>query len=160
MCYAIKEFFNSGYLSSEINETIVALIPKVDSPESVSQFKPISCCNYILKVISRIIVTRLKEDLNSIISPNQSAFVGGRLIQDNIAVSQEAFHMLLKGGSGSKNYMAMKVDMSKAYDRLEWNFLQRTLEAYGFHPTWVARVMTIVRGATYKLKVNGFLSPP
>lgn len=64
-------------------------------------------------------VSRLKEDLNSLISPNQSAFVGGRLIQDNIVVAQEAFHMLLRGGQSSKNYMALKVDMSKAYDRLE-----------------------------------------
>lgn len=59
-----------------------------------------------------------------------------------------------------KDYMAIKVDMSKAYDRLEWTFLEKTLLAYGFHPTWTARIMTLVKGDSYKLKVNGFLSPP
>ncbi|XP_057418021.1 uncharacterized protein LOC130712200 [Lotus japonicus] len=158
VCAAVRDFFLTGNLSSEINETIVALIPKVDSPENVAQFRPISCCNYILKVLSRIMVTRLKEDLSSIISPNQSAFVAGRVIQDNIAVAQEAFHLIQKAGANSNGFMAIKVDMSKAYDRLEWSFLERALKSYGFHPMWIARVMTLVRGATYKLKVNGFLS--
>lgn len=90
----VSSFFQSGELGDFVNETVVALIPKVPDPESIRWPRPISCCNYIYKIISKIIVHRLKPFLNALISPQQSAFVGDRLIQDNLMVAQEAFHFL------------------------------------------------------------------
>ena len=82
----MKEFFQKGILLSDINETQVVLVPKVSSPEKMAHFRPISCCNFILKIITKIIMLRLRKFMNQLISPNQSAFIGGCLIQDNIVV--------------------------------------------------------------------------
>ncbi|XP_057418855.1 uncharacterized protein LOC130713070 [Lotus japonicus] len=144
----------------EINETVVTLIPKIPNPDSTTHYRPISCCNFTYKVISRIMVSRLKGGLNHIITPNQSAFVGGggRMIQDNIMIAQEAFHNILKKGRESKDHIAIKLDMSKAYERVEWSFLEKTLHAFGFNSHLIDLIMNLVRGVTYKLKINGYLS--
>lgn len=116
---AVLAFFEDEKLPGEINATLVSLVPKVPMAESLNQLRPISCCNFIYKVISKIVVTRLKKLMGNIISPNQSAFVGGRLIQDNLIIAHEAFHALKRKEKGGKDFMAIKLDMNKAYDRLE-----------------------------------------
>lgn len=102
VCTAVKDFFDNGQLPTELNETVVTLIPKVPMPECLNQLRPISCCNYIYKVISKIFVLRLKRFMRGLISHNQSAFVGGRLIQDNLIVAHEAFHALKQKTGGGK----------------------------------------------------------
>lgn len=155
---AIHTFFNTGNFPQNFNETLVALVPKNPSPEMAHQFRPISCCNYIYKAVSKIIVSRLKGNLHDIITPNQSAFIKGRLIQDNILIAHEIFHALKNKGRDHEEHIAIKIDMSKAYDRVEWDFLEAALLAYGFTRPWVNIVMILVRGVSYKYKVNGFLS--
>lgn len=98
----VLDFFEGGCLPSEVNETIVSLIPKIPMAESLNHLRPISCCNFIYKVISKIIVVRMKDLMGSVITPNQSAFVGGRLIQDNLIVAHEAFHALRKKDKGGE----------------------------------------------------------
>ncbi|GKB99230.1 RNA-directed DNA polymerase, eukaryota, reverse transcriptase zinc-binding domain protein [Tanacetum coccineum] len=93
VCKAVKEFFYNGKLLGEVNATLIALVPKCPVPLKVSEFRPIACCNVIYKYISKIITNRIKDGLTKIISCNQSAFVPGRHIQDNILITQE----LLKG---------------------------------------------------------------
>ncbi|KAJ1441003.1 Reverse transcriptase domain [Sesbania bispinosa] len=95
-----------GSLPEAINETVVALVHKIQSLESINQDRPISCCNFLNKVISRIFVNRLRDDLRNIISPNQSAFVGGRLIQDNIIVAHEVFHFPRKKRGPNSNQLS------------------------------------------------------
>lgn len=87
VCKAVLDFFNGGNLPENLNETVVTLIPKVPLPESINHLRPISCCNFVYKIISKLIVMRLKGFMGELISPNQSAFVGGRLIQDNLTVA-------------------------------------------------------------------------
>lgn len=96
VCKAVKEFFEGGDLPVMLNETVVTLIPKIPMPESINQLRLISCCNFSYKIISKIVVLRLKKFMDSLISPNQSTFVGGRLIQDNLIVAHEVFHALKK----------------------------------------------------------------
>lgn len=88
----VKQFFETGHLEPKFNSTIVALVPKVPMPKSIAQLRPISCCNYVYKIISKVMVNRLKPYMNDMVSPQKSAFVGGRLIQDNLVVAHEAFH--------------------------------------------------------------------
>ncbi|KAJ1429504.1 Reverse transcriptase domain [Sesbania bispinosa] len=127
----VTDFFITGNLNGELNETLVALVPKILQPERLQQYRPICCCNYIYKINSKIYVHKLKPHIDGLVSQNQSAFVGGRLIQDNLIIAQEVFHSLKKKNGPGKNSLAIKLDLFKAYDRLEWSFLHQILLAYG-----------------------------
>lgn len=150
-----KEFFSGGKLLKELNQTNLILIPKMAHPMKLSQFRPISLCNFNLKVITKILANRLKKILNHLISPNQSVFVPGHLIQDNTLVAHEAFHSLRLNKCGPTGHMAIKLDFNKAYDRVEWDFLSEVLRKMGFHPIWTQWVIECVSTVTFSLFVNG-----
>ena len=114
-----KEFYDTSQILADLNKTNIVLIPKVPCPEKVDQFRPISLCNYCYKILSKMLANRLREFMPTIISPYQGAFVPGRQIQDNILVAHEAFHYLKLRKSGDTHELALKLDMSKAYDRVE-----------------------------------------
>lgn len=109
----------SGQILRKINYTHVTLIPKVKEVMKMSQLRPISLCNVIYKIMAKVLTNRLKSVLPLIISPTQSAFIPGRLISDNYLVAAEVAHYMHKRSSGMNGFMALKLDVSKAYDRLE-----------------------------------------
>ncbi|GJR87109.1 RNA-directed DNA polymerase, eukaryota, reverse transcriptase zinc-binding domain protein [Tanacetum coccineum] len=125
VCQAVKDFFENGKLLKEINSTLIALIPKVAQPNNVTEFRPIACCNVIYKCISKILTSRIKNGLNKSVNLNQSAFIHGRSIQDNILLTQE----LLKGYNrkGGSKRCSLKIDIAKAYDTVSWEFLRNIL---------------------------------
>ena len=123
---------NSGTLPQPVNHTFITLIPKKKSPEHVSDFRSISLCNVLYKLFSKVLANRLKKFLPSIITEHQSVFVKDRLITDNILVAFETLHCMKNYSSGSSGYMALKLDMSKAYDRVEWSFLEQLMRKMGF----------------------------
>jgi hypothetical protein len=98
------------------------LIPNIKGANSADKFRPISLCNVIYKIVSKLIASRLKPILPIIISQEQGGFVEGRKILDGIVVAHETIHSLKVS---KKVGMLMKLDMSKAYDRMNWNFLRR-----------------------------------
>jgi hypothetical protein len=108
----------------------------------------------IYKVVSKVITNRLKVILPEIISHNQSAFVPGRIISDNILLAYELTHYLQNKRTGTTSYAALKLDMSKAYDRVEWNFLEGMLLKLGFRRRWVELIMKCVTTVRYQIKVN------
>jgi len=155
VCSVVLHFLNSGIMDARINRTHIALIPKNLSPVSVMDFRPISLCNVIYKLISKVLANRLKVVLPKIISPTQSAFIPGRLISDNILAAFETMHSMQTRMWGKTGYMGFKLDMSKAYDRVEWDFLETTMRRLGFDGKWVKLIMTCIRTVTYSVVVNG-----
>ena len=87
--------------------------------------------------MSKVLANRLKNILPHVISESQSAFQSDKAISDNILVAFELLHHMKRRKSGKIGHMALKLDMSKAYNRLEWSFLQQTMEKMGFHSRWV-----------------------
>jgi hypothetical protein len=112
------------------NNTTIVLIPKVDNPEKVNQFRPISLCNVVYKVISKMLSNWLKMYLSDIISDHQIAFVPRRLITGNILVAYESIHAM-KRKKGKRGLCVVKLNMHKAYDRVEWCYLERVMIKMG-----------------------------
>ena len=127
---AVLDFLNNGNMLLDINHTNIVLTPKVKNPERMFEFRPISLCNVIYKIISKVLANRLKHVLPQILSPTQSAFVPGRLITD-LLVAYETLHTMHSRKKGKKGSLALKLDISKAYDRVEWHFLQSIIEKMG-----------------------------
>ncbi|KAL3529594.1 hypothetical protein ACH5RR_008916 [Cinchona calisaya] len=127
---AIQSCFHSGFLLKSINETLVTLIPKCDIPTNLTHYRPISLRNALYKAISKILVNRLKPFLNACISKNQAAFVPDRQIFDNVIISREYLHFQKNKRLGKVGRMALKLDMSKAYDKVEWTFLVEIMRKF------------------------------
>lgn len=151
----VSECFINCHLPMGFNNTNVVLIPKKKEPERVSDLRPIALCNVAYKVLAKVIAVCMKEALDTIISPSQSAFVPDRLITDNIIIAGEVGHFLKRKRTGIIGWVALKLDMAKAYDRMEWNFLKGTLTALGFSSTWVNLIQLCVTTVTYNILVNG-----
>lgn len=115
-------FFETGILPKGLNDTFLVLITKVQVPNLVTQLRPISLCNVAYKVITKAITNRIKRFLPGIIGPNQSRFVSGRQVLDNVVIYQEALNSMRKKTS-KVGQMGIKIDLEKAYDRLSWDFI-------------------------------------
>lgn len=105
-----------------------------------------------------MLANRLRSILPDIITPNQSAFVPGRLISDNILIAYKLTHYLLNKRECNVGYAAIKLDMSKAYDRVEWCFMEKMMQRLGFHEEWISLIMECVTTVKYQVKVNGVLT--
>jgi hypothetical protein len=125
----------------------------VKDPKCLKDLRPISSCNVLYKIISKVLAACLEGIVDDIISPNQSAFVPGRLITDNILVAYETTHFLKNKRRGKDGYLALRLDMSKAYDRVEWDFVEAMLIKLGFHRIFID-LLKCVRSIKYNIKVN------
>ncbi|XP_010490159.1 PREDICTED: uncharacterized protein LOC104767890 [Camelina sativa] len=124
----VQGFFHSGSLDRDMNKTNICLIPKKIKAERLTDFRPISLSNVVYKIIAKVMANRLKKVLPGVVSETQAAFIKGRLITDNILVAHELLHALDSPNKCSEDSLAIKTDISKAFDRVEWSFLQDALK--------------------------------
>ncbi|KAL5539433.1 hypothetical protein UlMin_045908 [Ulmus minor] len=147
---AALHILNDGGDMGSWNATLITLIPKIQHPTTVKNFRPISLCTVLYKIVSRSITNRFRLILDDVIGDPQSAFVPGRLITDNVILGFEVMHWIRKHTGGQTGYAALKLDMSKAYDRVEWSFLR-------------ALIMRCISSVSYSFLINGevkgFLQP-
>ena len=137
-----------------LNETLITLIPKHLEADCLASFRPISLCNTVYKVVTKIIVRRLRPFLPKLISPFQTAFVSRRMGLDNMIIAQELIHtMTLK--KGKTGFMAIKIDLEKAYDKLEWDFIRDFLELYRLPPYLIKLIMSCVSSSSILTLLNG-----
>ena len=150
---SILSWLNSGTIPFPLNHTFINLVPKINSLEYAHQFPPISLGNVLYKIYSKVLTNRLKTI--PIITDHQSAFTKERLISDNILVAFETLHSMKKSKGVSYGYIALKLDMSKAYDWVEWYYLEGIMRKMGFRERWINLVMGCVKTVSYSILVNG-----
>ncbi len=127
---ACQEFFDTVRLFRAVNSTAITLVPKKPNANLPKDYRPISCCTTLYKCISKLLANRFQKVLSGWISSNQTAFVPGRNINENIWLAHEVVRNSHRSGLTPR--CAIKIDLMKAFDSLNWAFLLPLLEAFGF----------------------------
>ncbi|XP_075675045.1 uncharacterized protein LOC142644284 [Castanea sativa] len=151
----VLDFLNHGAAPPKFHEAHIVLIPKTKNLERVTDYRSINLCNVAYKLASKAVANRLKLVLQDIICENQSAFISERLITDNVLVAHELMNHINRKKKGKCGEMALKLEMSKAYNRVEWGCLKQIMGKLGFHEDWIRLVMRCVSSITYAVRVNG-----
>ncbi|KAK9735525.1 hypothetical protein RND81_04G210400 [Saponaria officinalis] len=151
----ILQMLRGKDFSEGLNDTFLTLIPKTDNPQKITQFRPIGLCNVVYKIISKVIVNRIKPILPMLISPAQTSFVPKRQITDNVIIVQEILHSMRKKKKGANGVMALKLDLEKAYNRLSWNFIHHTLVDMRFPLSLINLIMKCISTVRLSVLWNG-----
>lgn len=130
-----KEWLVEGIFPADVNDTTLVLIPKKENAEKMTELRPIALCNVLYKILAKVLANRLKAIFPDVITENQSAFVPARNITNNVLVAFEILHFMKKKNRGQEGEVALKLDISKAYDRVNWLFLKRRMQIMGFCST-------------------------
>ncbi|XP_019171492.1 PREDICTED: uncharacterized protein LOC109167042 [Ipomoea nil] len=141
----IVDCLNNRSFPARLNDTNIILIPKKKTPEMVSDYRPIALSNVVYRIMAKVITARMKPLMGGIISDTQSAFISDRLITDNILIAAEVGHFLNRKQCGITGWGALKLDMAKAYDRMEWPFLRSMMLALGFDERATAQEASVVK---------------
>jgi hypothetical protein len=150
---AVLQFFSSGWILPNMDSNTIVLIPKVHNADRVDQFRPVAMANFKFKIITKIIADRLAQVLPSIISKEQRGFVNGRQMKDCVCLTSEAINLLHNKSYGGN--LALKIDISKAFDTLHWDFLLKVLKSFGFNEVFCNWINTILHSARLSISVNG-----
>ena len=126
----------------------------------MKDLRPIVLCNVVYKIMAKVLANRLKRILPLLISNAQSAFVPGRSICDNILAAFEVIHYMKRKTKGKKGSVALKLDISKAYDHISWRYLEAVMRRMGFISHFIDMIMLCVTIVQYHVSVNGELVGP
>ena len=145
----------------KLNKTTLTLIPKCTNPTSMKELRPIALCHVVYKIMAKVLANQLKRIMSILISNAQSAFVPVRYICDNILAAFEVIHYMKRKTKGKKGSVALKLDISKAYDRMiSWRYLEVVMLRMGFVSHFIDMIMLCVTTVQYRVPVNGELVGP
>ena len=150
---AVLEFFSSGWILPGFNSNIIAILPKTNDVVSINQYRPIAMANFKFKVISKVLADRLAVIMPSIVSQEQMGFIHDRNIKDCLCIASEAANLLHNKAYGGN--IAMKIDITKAFDTLEWYFLLKVLKNFGFNESFCHWIHVILQSAYLSISING-----
>lgn len=150
---AVQSVFRFGFLPKGVNSTILALIPKKLDSLEMKDYRLIACYNVLNKVVSKILANRLNQLLPRIISENQSAFVQGRLLMENVILASELVKDYHKETVSPR--CLMKIDISKAFDSVQWMFVLKSLSALGFPEKFIHWIKLCITSPSFSMQVNG-----
>jgi hypothetical protein len=148
----ISEFHRNGKLTKGLNATFIALIPMIDSPQRLNDFRPISLVGSLYKILAKVLANRLRLVIGSVISESQTAFVKDRQILDGVLIANEVVD---EARRSKKELMLFKVDFEKAYDSVDWGYLDAVMEKMAFPVLWRKWIRECVSTATASVLVNG-----
>ena len=150
----VLSVLNSSHFLHKMNYTYIVLIPKKNDPQYLLEFRPISLGN-VISLYSKVLTNWLKIIFPNVISDARSTFVPDRLITDNTTVAFEVLHKMRNRRKGKRGQMAVKLDISKAYDRMEWCFLEIIMAKLGLNERLIHLAKEIVTTASYSVLING-----
>ncbi|XP_010530574.2 PREDICTED: uncharacterized protein LOC104807150 isoform X3 [Tarenaya hassleriana] len=153
---AVREFFVTSTLLGQLNATSITLVPKKEGAKKLSDFRPISCCNTIYKVIATILTKRLRSVAQRLVSANQNAFLKGRLMVENVLLASEIIREYNRN-SAHKSAM-IKIDIRKAFDSLEWGTIIQLLKAMSLPPRFTRWIEVCISTPKFSISVNGDLA--
>ena len=157
ICQAVRCFWKESQSQKVSVIQWLCSFPKLQGQKILKNFRPISLCNVLYKIASKVLANHLKVFLPVLISDYQSAFVPSRLITNNTLIAFECLHTI-RGQRSKQPFFSLKIDIMKAYDRVEWSYLHAFLTKLGFAPAWIDSVMRCVTTVRYAVRVNGELT--
>ncbi|KAK3230652.1 hypothetical protein Dsin_002533 [Dipteronia sinensis] len=152
----LNEFFKDGSIVKELNNTFIALIPKVSKPTTLKEFRPISLVGSMYKILAKILANRIKKVMNSVIGENQMAFIQNRQLVDSYVIAEEIIHNWRKEMEGG---LIVKIDFEKAYDSVDFQFLDSMMEGMGFGYKWRQWIRCCISTPAMSVLVNGSPTP-
>lgn len=150
----IQNAFRTVTIPREVNRTFIVLIPKASQISTFNHRRPISLCNTVYKILSKIITDRLRHVIDKLVSPFQAAFIPSRWIGENSILVNEILHTMKKSRSGT-SLVGIKLYMLKAYNCMDWGMLTRILSKFGFSHRMVDLVLRCITPETVGLLLNG-----
>ena len=151
-----EEFFENKMEISRLNYATITLIPKLKEANKIQQYRLICLLNVVFKIFSKTLMLRVEAVVERIINKGQTAFLKGRNIMEGIMSLHEIIH---DTKAKKKDGLVLKLDFEKAYDKVYWDFLFRTLEMRGFAKTWCDWIRQVVTGGTVCVKLNNTMGP-
>lgn len=145
-----------GHIPTNMNATFIALVAKNSEPETFGDYRPITLCNLIYKISSKIIANRLKYFPSKHIEKEQYGFLKGRSIHDAVTIVQEVLHSM---HGGKKEGIIMNIDLLKAYDRVDWSYIRMLLLKMGIPMGAIRWIMGCISSVRYAVLINGKRTP-